>query len=225
MNSPSHVIFVIFLREELEWRFLLDRCMLYILISKLVLRSPFGDQNMTSLWLWARIWEWHFFHIFHNFSYILQKMMGKPGKPNEKAYFNQWAGCAATVCWLKYTTDGTLEEKSTTLNEKKNCDKHSIFQSNETCNHWSDSFHFSEKCTMITLEVIEWPLLVLCLIGMNNGIEIGHPIYATLFCNLAMALFFTTANLLSLASGSFKVFSRTCVLCNSLACYFHCTCW
>ena len=152
--------------------------------------------------------------------------MGKPGKPIKKSIFQPVSRLSSNCLLVEiYNRWDNWGVKYNVEWNKKICDKHSIFQSNETCNHWSDSFHFSEKCTMITLEVIEWPLLVLGLIGMNNGIEIGHPIYATLFCNLAMALFFTTANLLSLASGSFKVFSRTCVLCNSLACYFHCTCW
>jgi hypothetical protein len=50
--------------------------------------------------------------------------------------------------------------------------------SNNTGNseeHWSDDFSFSVRTSIWTLEVCEWHFLLFAIIGMYQGIEIGHP--------------------------------------------------
>jgi hypothetical protein len=42
-------------------------------------------------------------------------------------------------------------------------------------NHWSDSFDFSIWASLWALEIFEWHLLLFAVIGMYQGIEIGHP--------------------------------------------------
>ena len=59
---------------------------------------------------------------------------------------------------------------------------------NDNLSHWSDSFSPGMRMTSLALEVAEWPILLAGLTGMYNGIEIGHPIFATLFCNLVGVL-------------------------------------
>jgi hypothetical protein len=51
---------------------------------------------------------------------------------------------------------------------------------------------------------VEFAILLAGLVGMFRGIEISHPVFAALFCDLAVAFAMTAANLLSLASASYK---------------------
>ena len=40
-------------------------------------------------------------------------------------------------------------------------------------------------------EIVEVPVLSLVIIGMYQGIEIDHPIYALIFCDLIVCFIFT----------------------------------
>ena len=50
--------------------------------------------------------------------------------------------------------------------------------SNETVSnleHWSDDFSLCLRVSLWALEICEWHLLLFAVIGMYQGIEIGHP--------------------------------------------------
>ena len=41
--------------------------------------------------------------------------------------------------------------------------------------HWTDEFGANLKVFFLVLEVLEWVIQLVALIGMYVGIEIGHP--------------------------------------------------
>jgi hypothetical protein len=41
--------------------------------------------------------------------------------------------------------------------------------------HWSDDYSFSLRTSIWALEACEWHCLLFAIIGMYQGIEIGHP--------------------------------------------------
>ena len=46
-------------------------------------------------------------------------------------------------------------------------------------NHWSDEFGSGVRASIFFIELLEWIFLLIGVIGMYLGIEIGHPSNAT----------------------------------------------
>jgi hypothetical protein len=81
------------------------------------------------------------------------------------------------------------------------------------------------QTAMIVPEYFNLVFLLLGIYGMYQGIEIQHPLYAMIFLNLIVALFFT---LLDLAVFFFLSTDRFVSILNAsstVALFFHCTCW
>jgi hypothetical protein len=81
------------------------------------------------------------------------------------------------------------------------------------------------KASMAMPELICLVFLLLGIYGMYQGIEIQHPLYAILFLDLIVTLFFTVVNMAAyvlIPSDRFQTVSNT----NSgFVLFFHCTCW
>ena len=86
---------------------------------------------------------------------------------------------------------------------------------------------------MVSLTTIGsiWPdivniiLLTVSLVLMYQGIEISHPIYGSLFCNLASALMTSVAEIFLLALVT-EIRATTIIkACSSLYLLFHCSSW
>jgi hypothetical protein len=74
-------------------------------------------------------------------------------------------------------------------------------------------------------EYLNLIFLLLGLYGMYQGVEIQHPLYAILFLNLSVALFFTALDTIAfnfIPSDKFLTLSNTI---SGLSLFFHCTCW
>ena len=41
--------------------------------------------------------------------------------------------------------------------------------------HWSEIFSKMDRISFVACEIVEWNFLLLALIGMYKGVEIGHP--------------------------------------------------
>jgi len=81
------------------------------------------------------------------------------------------------------------------------------------------------QTAMIVPEYFNLVFLLAGIYGMYQGIEIKHPLYAVIFLNLIVALFFT---LLDLAVFFFLSTDRFVSILNAsstVALFFHCTCW
>ena len=48
-------------------------------------------------------------------------------------------------------------------------------ESNATANHWSDEYSSAVRASIFIIEFLEWIFLLIGVIGMYLGIEIGHP--------------------------------------------------
>ena len=51
----------------------------------------------------------------------------------------------------------------------------SEIESNVTANHWSDEYSNAVRASIFIIEFVEWIFLLISVIGMYLGIEIGHP--------------------------------------------------
>jgi hypothetical protein len=69
---------------------------------------------------------------------------------------------------------------------------------NFTLNENSEIPQVFLELVLLTPECFNFIFLVLGLYEMYNGIEIQHPLYATVYLNLMVALLFTTIDLTSL---------------------------
>ena len=48
-------------------------------------------------------------------------------------------------------------------------------QMNHSEIHWSENFSKMDRISFVACEIVEWNFLLLALIGMYKGVEIGHP--------------------------------------------------
>ena len=48
-------------------------------------------------------------------------------------------------------------------------------ESYATVSHWSDEYGSAVRASIFIIELLEWIFLLICVIGMYIGIEIGHP--------------------------------------------------
>jgi hypothetical protein len=78
---------------------------------------------------------------------------------------------------------------------------------------------------LLTPECFNFIFLVLGLYEMYNGIEIRHPLYATVYLNLMVALLFTTIDLISLIFLSVDKFVTLSKQTGGFTVLFHCSTW
>jgi hypothetical protein len=74
-------------------------------------------------------------------------------------------------------------------------------------------------------ELINLVFLLLGIYGMYRGIEIQHPLYAILFCNLIVPLVSTIINLTVFGFVSLEKYARLSNATNAFSVYFHGACW
>ena len=81
------------------------------------------------------------------------------------------------------------------------------------------------QATLVAPEYFNLVILLLAVYGMYHGIEIQHPLYAVLFLNLIIPLFFTIVDMIAfvfISSNRYITLSNT----NSgFSLFFHCTSW
>ncbi len=77
----------------------------------------------------------------------------------------------------------------------------------------------------IAPEVINLVFLLLGIYGMYRGIEIQHPLYAILFCNLIVPLISTIINTTVFGFVSLEKYARLSNATNAFSVYFHGACW
>lgn len=96
---------------------------------------------------------------------------------------------------------------------------------NSTEPHWSDEFNTSFQVLIVSIEIVEWPILLLGLLGMFFGLEISHPVYSVLFSNLSASFMCSSLNIVLISSVSFRTFARIALMANYACNVFHCCCW
>jgi hypothetical protein len=74
-------------------------------------------------------------------------------------------------------------------------------------------------------ELINMAFLLLGIYGMYRGIEIQHPLYAILFCNLIVPLISTIINTTVFGFVSLEKYARLSNATNAFSVYFHGACW
>ena len=97
--------------------------------------------------------------------------------------------------------------------------------SNSTIEHWSDDFDSSFRVLVVSIEIIEWPILLLGVLGIFFSLEISHPIYSVLLCNLSASFICSSVNIVNMLTSSFRFFSKTAIIANYICNIFHCCCW
>jgi hypothetical protein len=50
-----------------------------------------------------------------------------------------------------------------------------ITNPNDTFAHWSDQFGIGIRASIGGIEICEWNFLLMAIVGMHQGVEIGHP--------------------------------------------------
>jgi hypothetical protein len=70
-------------------------------------------------------------------------------------------------------------------------------------------------------ELINMAFLLLGIYGMYRGIEIQHPLYAILFCNLIVPLISTIINITVFGFVSLEKYARLSNATNAFSVYFH----
>ena len=81
------------------------------------------------------------------------------------------------------------------------------------------------RATIIVPEYLNGLFLVLGINGMHSGVEIQHPLYATIFFNLIVALFFTVVDIISFFFISTDKFISLANTSSGITLLFHCVCW
>ena len=89
----------------------------------------------------------------------------------------------------------------------------------------SNSSNFLIGVPLIIPECINFCLLLISIVVVYRGIEISHPIYAVMFCNLVVAFFSTILNLIAYVSFKVELFVRLNNANNALCLLFHCNAW
>jgi len=74
-------------------------------------------------------------------------------------------------------------------------------------------------------EFVNMAFLLLGIYGMYNGIEIQHPLYAILFCNLIVPLISSSINITGFEFLPFEKYVKISNLTNGISISFHGTCW
>jgi hypothetical protein len=95
--------------------------------------------------------------------------------------------------------------------------------SEEESDNMNISFPFEE--VLVLPEFIDLTFLILGVIGMYQGIEISHPLYAVLFLNLIMPIIFSIVNIIGftfMPQVGYVILANTN---NTISLFFHCTCW
>jgi hypothetical protein len=81
------------------------------------------------------------------------------------------------------------------------------------------------QTAMIVPECFNLVFLLAGIYGMYHGIEIQHPLYAMIFLNLIVALFFTLLDLTVFFFISPERFVSILNASSAAALFFHCICW
>ena len=89
---------------------------------------------------------------------------------------------------------------------------------------YSDS-NFLFGVPLIIPECINFCLLLISIVVVYRGIEISHPIYAVMFCNLVVAFFSTILNLIAYVSCEVELFYRLNNANNAVCMLFNCNAW
>ena len=97
--------------------------------------------------------------------------------------------------------------------------------SNSTGQHWSDNFDTSFRFLTVSIEIIEWPIILFGVLGMFFSLEISHPVFSVLFCNLSASFICSSLNIITLLATSFRFYTKTAIMFNFVCYVFHCCCW
>ena len=81
------------------------------------------------------------------------------------------------------------------------------------------------EVALIGPECLNFVFLALGLYEMYNGIEIKHPLYATVYLNLIVALLFTLIDLTALIFLSVDKFVTLSKTTGGFSLFFHCSTW
>jgi hypothetical protein len=81
------------------------------------------------------------------------------------------------------------------------------------------------QAAMIVPEYFNFVFLLAGIYGMYEGIEIQHPLYAVIFLNLMIALFFTVVDLIIFFFLCSNRFVSVANASSGVSLFFHCTCW
>ena len=81
------------------------------------------------------------------------------------------------------------------------------------------------QAILIAPEYVNCLFLLLGIYGMYHGIEIQHPLYATIFLNLVVAFFFTLLDIIAFLFISTETFISISNASSGFTLYFHCTNW
>ena len=81
------------------------------------------------------------------------------------------------------------------------------------------------QAILIAPECLNCIFLLMGIYGMYQGIEIQHPLYAMMFLNLIVALFFTILDLIAFFFISTDRFVSISNASSGFTLFFHCTCW
>ncbi len=94
-------------------------------------------------------------------------------------------------------------------------------ETNQTSENADDTWNVFMNGSVILSELTGFVLLGFGLIGMFNGIEIGHPVYAVLFSNILFNFSTTFFNLILLIVMPFKAWVRATIFTNYLGMLYH----
>jgi hypothetical protein len=94
-------------------------------------------------------------------------------------------------------------------------------ETNQTSENADDTWNESMNGSIILSELTGFVLLGFGLLGMFNGIEIGHPVYAVLFSNICFNFSTTFFNLILLIVMPFKAWVRATIFTNYLGMLYH----
>ena len=94
-------------------------------------------------------------------------------------------------------------------------------ETNQTSENADDTWNESMNASVILSELTGFFLLGFGLLGMFNGIEIGHPVYAVLFSNICFNFSTTFFNLILLIVMPFKAWVRATIFTNYLGMLYH----
>ncbi len=94
-------------------------------------------------------------------------------------------------------------------------------ETNQTSENADDTWNEFMNGSVILSELTGFVLLGFGLLGMFNGIEIGHPVYAVLFSNICFNFSTTFFNLILLIVMPFKVWVRATIFTNYLGMLYH----
>ena len=92
---------------------------------------------------------------------------------------------------------------------------------NQTSENSDDDWNGSMNGSVILSELIGLVLLSFGMVGMFNGIEIGHPVYSVLFSNICFNFSTTFFNFVLVIVTPFKDWIRATIFTNFLGMLYH----